>query len=130
LEDPLVLHRPQPAGYLVAVDAGQADVEQHDVRSEFRHELKGLDSAVGDCRFVPERLEEYLQRGCGVDVVVDDEHAAWPGLWTAGNARRGVGPRRSRRCARQRNAQGELASLVFTFARGGQCAMVELGDLA
>ena len=83
------------AGDLVAVHAGQADVEQDDVGAVVAGGVDRVAAVVGDADVVALDAEQPGHRAGGVGVVVDDQDP-------------GPGPRRvaRRRAARRRAGRG------------------------
>ena len=61
------------AGDLVAVHAGQADIEEDELRPEDPGRLEGRGPVVGRLDVVAEELEQPDQAACRVHVVVDHE---------------------------------------------------------
>ena len=99
-----VLVLPAAAGDLVAVHAGQADVEQDEVGAASADQLEGGRAVVGHLDVLPERAEEDAQAVGVAAVVVDDEDAAPRELGDRVVGRR---PRRSRPSAVGRPASAE-----------------------
>ena len=64
----------QPPCEFVAVDAGQADIEQCYIRSEGPGDFQGLESVEGDFYLMPLIPQEPRATHGKVLVVVDDEH--------------------------------------------------------
>jgi hypothetical protein len=67
--------RAHSSGDLVTVQSGQADVEQHDVRSPDGGRLERGLTVVGGPHPVPLQLQHGGEHGAGVHIVIDDEHA-------------------------------------------------------
>src|SRR5438094_955718 len=65
--------RLQPAGDLVAVEARQADIHQHDLGRLGAREVEPLGAVGGREDLVPVQLEERAERLAGVGVVFDEE---------------------------------------------------------
>jgi hypothetical protein len=65
----------QAARQFVAVEVGQADVEQADFRHEGLGQLERVGGRVGDFDLVSGRVQEQLQGVHGVDVVVHQQDA-------------------------------------------------------
>ena len=91
------------AGDLVAVHAGQHDVEEDEPGSEVAGDLEGLAAVVGDLDVVPGELEQPGHAPGGVDVVVNDED---PRAGRRGGRRCGRAARASVRSTRRPPAAG------------------------
>ena len=66
----------EPAGDLVAIDARQADVHQHDLRTKSPDCLNRKAAVVGDLYFVCFELQDRRQALCRQHVVVNDQNTA------------------------------------------------------
>jgi len=62
-----------PARRFVAVESGQADVEQDHLGLKRRRHFYRFESIVGDVNFVAGRLQQYREAVCRVPVVLHDQ---------------------------------------------------------
>ena len=67
---------PQRPRELVAIQSRQPDIQERDLGLEARGFGERLRAVVGDAHRVPEYSHQLRDRLRGIDVVVDDEHAA------------------------------------------------------
>jgi len=73
---PARLLSPQPLGYVVAIQARQADVQEYDIGRMLSGLVHGLQAAVGQLNYVPIASQQPGEAPRRVPIVVHDEDAA------------------------------------------------------
>jgi hypothetical protein len=83
----ILLQLAQSPGDVIAVQAGQPYVEQHDFRLETLGNFEGANPVVGDLDLMTLQPQKYCHEISAVLIVVNDQHSArayadvLPGLW-------------------------------------------------
>src|SRR5581483_430310 len=112
---------------LVAVQAGQPDIQNSDVGQNLERLRKPLAAVVDDMNVVPQIVQQYRERIGGVAVVLDEQYALGR---TGMRVRLGFGvPRHTPHAGgRERQAHGKIRALVGSAARDADAAAVQLRD--
>ena len=73
-----LLRRPSPdlpTGF-IAIDAGQANIQEDDIRHGVLNGLQPTRRIMSNLRLTTQLLDEHCQRVCGIAIVIDDQDTA------------------------------------------------------